>query len=141
MEGRPIKRNLIAILLLCGVALGSELPDAPSATTRRVADTEFWTLTGITFAANVADAVTTQQALARGCEEGNPFLGPNPSGALLWGYSLGVAGAASGGAYALKRWMPDKPVLRHLWRVPAALLVGSRTRDAIHNAGMDCTPR
>jgi hypothetical protein len=93
------------------------------------------------FAANVADAVTTQQALARGCQEGNSFLGPNPSGTMLWSYSLGVAGAAAGGAYVLKRWMPNKPVLKQLWRVPTALLVSSRTRDAIHNATISCPLR
>ncbi len=140
--GKTIKRKLIAILLLGGMALGADLPDAPSATaSRRVADKDFWMLTGVTFAANIADAVTTQQSLARGCQEGNPVLGPNPSGAVLWSYSLGIAGAAAGGTYVLKRWMPDKPVLRQMWRVPAALLVGSRTRDAIHNATISCAAR
>ncbi len=123
------------------MAVGADLPDAPSAAPRRVADKDFWLQTGITFAASAADAVTTQQSLARGCQEGNPVLGPNPSGAVLWSYSLGVAGAASGGAYLLKRWMPERPVLRQLWRVPAAFLVGSRTQNAIHNATISCTPR
>ncbi len=128
---------VLAILLLCGVVLAGDVAEPAGAKTK-VANPEFWALTGASFAASAADAVTTQQALGRGCEETNWLVGRFPSGAALWASSMGLAAGASGGAYLFKRYMPNKPVLRHFWRVPQALVIGSGTRSAIHNSQVSC---
>ncbi len=133
-----IMKCALAIVLLCGVALAADLPEMPAAAKGKVADREFWALTGTAFAAAAADAVTTQHGLARGCYETNWVIGPYPSGAAVWSSSLGFAGAATGAAYLVKRSLPNKTLLRHVWRIPQALTIGTGTRAAIHNSRVGC---
>ena len=54
---------MVFFLLTC-LSFTQTLPDAPSAS-KKVADVSFWTLTGITVSANLADAITTTKMVGQ----------------------------------------------------------------------------
>ena len=78
---------------------------------------------GVLALALLADVVTTQQAIHRGCHEANPVYGKHPSAALL----LATHGAIFAGAYASKApaWLD----------YTGAALFGA---VALHNATIRC---
>ena len=78
---------------------------------------------GVLALALLADVVTTQQAIHRGCHEANPVYGKHPSTALL----LATHGTIFAGAYASKApaWLD----------YTGAAIFGA---IALHNATLQC---
>lgn len=109
------------------------LPDAPKPNvTGRVADRQFWIVTGLLAAAKATDSITTKRALNRGAIESNPLYGPRPSSARIAGTDVAVFAGEVGIAYLLKRvgrghWWG------RAWMMEPAWSIGEGARGAIHN--------
>ena len=102
--------------LLTSVAWASELPNAPSSSSKpglATADGKFLFLASAYTAALVADYETTQSCLARGaCRELNPVFGSHPSRLRMYAIGGAISAGTIYGSYYLKKkrkrywWVP-----------------------------------
>jgi hypothetical protein len=59
------------------------------------------------FGSRIVDATSTRYALDHGATEGNPILGPHPSNAALFGFSLGIASLVAFCNHHMLGWDTD----------------------------------
>jgi hypothetical protein len=108
-------RYAIIALLTC-VSFAQTLPDAPSASKKKVADAQFWALTAFNAAATAVDAITTAKLVSHteACpyEVGTPALYGDraPDGRVI-AVMAAKAGAATLTSYLLKRYNI------HVWKI------------------------
>ena len=118
------------VLIACaGVAGASQLPDAPSVTKRDVA------FAAAGFASAAADAITTNNALTRGCYETNPLMGRRPSPSHVWGFVMALTTGQEFVAWEFKHHGHAR-----IAGMLSAGIVAVHTPAAIHNAELTCTP-
>jgi hypothetical protein len=103
---------LIIALFATALAHSQEIPDAPSGLkvtverAPRTVDKKFIVVNAWSVAANMADAVTTRQAIGRGCTEANPLYGKQPGYGRLLAIKVPISGAILITSYALKKKYP-----------------------------------
>jgi hypothetical protein len=138
-------RTLVTMLLLCGAALGQELPDAPSFSSTpqtRTADRAFWLSTGAYGASIAGDAVTRAFWVGRtsSCPRENIAAGlhgtRHPTSARAGLVMAGEFAIASIASYEFKKHNLHIGKLR-LWDLPFVTRTYSHSHDIINNLA-DC---
>jgi hypothetical protein len=126
----------IAILVFSCVAVAQEKPaekkiEVPPVKTaqKRVADRNFWILTGVTVAATVYDTETTFAGIKNGAREGNPLMRPfvESGRPATYAVQMAVTGGISYLAYRQK-----KRGSAGWWFFPVVLTVGHTVAGSLN---------
>ena len=121
---------LCALFFMAAAAEAQELPDAPKP---KVIDRRFLIATAALAGSSIADGISTERMLARGCHELNPTYGRYPSPVRVAGTNAAWFAGEVGISYLLKRKFPR----RHLWMLPF-LDVANHTFASFHNELLQC---
>jgi hypothetical protein len=131
-------KTIAALLFFITASLcwGQSLPDTPS----KVADRNFWIVTGINAGATLADAITTAKFVGHGLpghacqvEAWNPELyGRKPSDGRVFAVMGAQAVAASSLSYFLKKKHAHVWKLQ-LWTLPLTFEAQGHAQGAIRN--------
>lgn len=111
-------RFLAKLMLLGALVFGWVLPASaqtkplPDAPRPHTVDRKFLVAVGLTAAAKVADGITTERMLGRGCHETNSVYGPHPSALRISATQAAFFAGEVTAAYFLKRRF------RRVWILP-----------------------
>jgi hypothetical protein len=132
-------RFVVTMLLLCGaVAVGQELPDAPSYSRygeSRTGDRAFWIAAGAYGASVAGDAITKSLWVGQssGCSDVSPGVsGRSPRSARAGLLMIGEFAVASIASYEFKKHNLHIGKLR-LWELPFVTRTYTHSRGIIHN--------
>lgn len=126
----------IIVLLTC-TSFAQTLPDSPSASKKKTADTQFWALTAFNTTATLADASTTAKVVSHtpNCSRevwGETLYGVRANDGRVFTVMAAKAGAATLASYFLKRHNIHVWKFK-LWSLPLAYNAYGHASAAAHN--------